>query len=78
MSTSTQLVAVEEMPTHEAVKLKGGPQWRLTGSQYNRQESRKDELLKGLFEEPFGTVNYNLLSHNHMSMGLLAFVTKAK
>ena len=75
---ATQLVAVEEMPTHEAVKLRGGPQSRLTGSEYNRQESRKDSILKGLFEEPFGTVNYSLLSHNHMSMGLLAFVTKAK
>ena len=75
---ASQLVAVEEMPTHEAVKLKGGPQSRQTGSQYNRQESRKDEILKGLFEEPFGTVNYNLLSHNHMSLGLIAFVTEAK
>ena len=73
-----KLIAVEEMPTHEALKQKSGQTPRQTGSQYNKQESSKDEILKGLFDDPFGNVQYNLLSHNHMSLVLLAFVTKAK
>ena len=73
-----KLISVEEMQTHEALKLQGGQKPRQTGSQYNKQESSKDEILKGLFDEPFCNVQYNLLSHNHMSLVLLAFVTKAK
>ena len=78
---SDKLVAVEEMPTHEARSLdrsRGEVQTGSTGSQYNRETSSKDELLQTCFHEPYGNVQYNLLSHNHMALVILAFITKAK
>ena len=69
-----KLVVVEEMPLHEAQ----ARQICETGSQYNRECSSKDELLQPCFQEPRGNVQYNLLSHNHMSLVVLAFIAKAK
>ena len=71
---SDKLVAVEEMPLHEA-HARGIDK---TGSQYNREASSKDELLQACFQEPHGNVQYNLLSHNHMALVILAFIGKAK
>ena len=71
-----QLVAVEEMPLHEA---RGrGLDTTKTGSAYNRESSEKDELLQVCFQEPRGNVMYSLLSHNHMALVILAFVGKAR
>ena len=74
---SDNIVAVEEMPTHEVIEdpSRGEVQ---TGSQYNRAASSKDELLQTCFREPYGNVQYNLLSHNHMLLVCLSFLTKAK
>ena len=71
---SDKLVAVEEMPSHEARKCSETQ----TGSEYNRRCSLKDELLQTCFREPYGNVHYNLLSHNHMMIVILGFITKAK
>ena len=71
---SDKLVAVEEMPSHEARKCSETQ----TGSEYNRRCSSKDELLQTCFREPYGNVHYNLLSHNHMIIVILGFITKAK
>ena len=71
---SDKLVAVEAMPLHEA-HARGIAK---TGSQYNRESSSKDELLQACFQEPHGNVQYNLLSHNHMALVILAFIGKAK
>ena len=68
-----KLCVVEEMPLHEAQ----ARQICTTGSQYNRACSSKDELLQPCFQEPSGNVQYNLLSHNHMSLVILAFIAKA-
>ena len=78
-----RLVAVQEMPAHEALNLLlnlpgGFPGKFKTGSQYNREASSKDKLLQTCFREPHGNVQYNLLSHNHMMLVVLAFKTKAK
>ena len=69
-----KLVAVEEMPAHEA---RNYPD-RQTGSQYNKELSSKDDLLKTCFIEPYDNVQYNLLAHNHMALVIKAFITKAK
>ena len=70
---SDKLVAVEEMPMQEAHDRGHG-----TGSQYNREASSRDDLLQACFKEPYGNVQYNLLSHNHMTLVLRAFLGKAK
>ena len=69
-----KLVAVEEMPAHEA---RNYPD-RQTGSQYNKELSSKDDQLKTCFIEPYDNVQYNLLAHNHMALVIKAFITKAK
>ena len=71
------LCAVEEMPPDEAMKLPDAHAHK-TGAQYNREASSKDDLLKTCFSEPRGNVQYNLLSHNHMALVILAFITNAK
>ena len=73
---SDKLVAVEEMPTHEARSRGFNTTEDKTGSQYNREASSKDELLQTCFREPHGNVQYNLLLHNHMALVILAFMTK--
>ena len=75
---SDKLFAVEEMPTHEARSRGLNTTEDKTGSQYNREASSKDELLQTCCREPHGNVQYNLLSHNHMALVMLAFITKAK
>ena len=70
-----KLVAVEEMPLEEA-RNQGADY--VSGQNYNRVQSSKDELLQTCFREPYGNVQYNLLSHNHMALVCLAFMTRAK
>ena len=72
-----QLLAVEEMPLHEA-RGRGIDTTTTTGSAYNREASEKDELLQVCFQEPRGNVMYALLSHNHMALVILSFIGKAK
>ena len=71
---SDKLVAVEEMPLHEAQTRNIDE----TGSQYNREASSRDKLLQECFKEPRGNVQFNLLSHNHMALVILAFISKSK
>ena len=75
---SDKLVAVEEMPPHEAASRNLITATYKTGTQYNRDASSKDDLLKTCFSEPRGNVQYNLLSHNHMTLVILAFIANAK
>ena len=71
-----RLVAVQEMPAHEALQRMYCCKFK-TGSQYNREASSKDKLLQTCFREPHGNVQHNLLSHCHMALVILAFMTKA-
>ena len=71
---SDKLVAVEEMP----FQARSTRQGYKTGLQYNRAASSRDELLQECFKEPRGNVQFNLLSHNHMALVLLAFISKSK
>ena len=71
---SDKLVAVEEMP----FQTRSTRQVDQTGSQYNREASSRDEFLQECFKEPRGNVQFNLLSHNHMALVILAFISKSK
>ena len=69
------LVAVEEKPYSE---IRNGSQDYVPTSEYNRAASLQDEFLRTCFEEPHGSVQYKLLSHNHMMLVLRAFLTNAE
>ena len=50
----------------------------MSSSEYNRAASLQHEFRRTCFEEPYGNVQYKLLSHNHMQLVLRAFLTKAE
>ena len=66
--------AVEEKPLAEILK-EGGASFQ-TSLAYNIQECAKDELLRGLYDEPFHTVHHSLVSHNHLMTICRAFLCK--
>lgn len=67
-----QSVAVEVAPMTEILRSGVWP------GNYNAENCAKDELLYTCFQEPYGDVRHNMLSHNHMMLVLRAFLTKAK
>ena len=67
-----QCIAVEEMPVHEILKRTNYK----THMEYNMQQCAKDELLQGLYDEPFNKAPHALLAHNHLMMICRAFLTK--
>ena len=66
--------AVEEKPLAEILK-EGGASFK-SSLDYNIQECGKDELLRGLYDEPLHTVQHSLLSHNHLMTICRAFLCK--
>ena len=75
---SNMLVAVEEMPMAEIMKLDRSRGDFQTGSEYNKAASLKDDLLQTCFQEPYSNVQYKLLGNNHMMLTIRAFMTKAE
>ena len=57
------LVAVQEKPHSE---IRNSSDY-VSASECNRTASLHDEFLRTCFEEPYGSVQYGLLSHNHMA-----------
>ena len=66
--------AVEEKPLAEI--LKDGSASFQSSLDYNIQECAKDELLRGLYDEPLNVVHHSLLSHNHLMTICRAFLRK--
>ena len=66
--------AVEEMPYENRVQ-RG--QDYVSGTKYNATESRKDDLLRTCFQEPYDDVHYRLLAHNTIMLVCRAWLTKA-
>jgi len=69
------VVVVEETPPDQLRSR--GPDY-VSGSTYNGECSRKDELLITCFQEPYADVRFMALAHNHMILILRAFITGAK
>jgi hypothetical protein len=69
------VVAVEETP---AAHIRSRGEKYVSGSTYNVEKCRKDELLNSCFSTPYDGVQHMLLSHNHIALVMRAFVTKAK
>ena len=70
------LVAVEEPPLDEIIKLRSAGTYR-TGLEYNEDRCSRDEFLQGCFKSADPVLG-NLLSHNHILLVLRAFVAGAK
>ena len=69
------VVAVEETP---AAHIRSRGDDYVSGSSYNVEKCRKDELLNTCFNIPYDGVQHMLLSHNHIVLVMRAFSTKAK
>ena len=69
------VVAVEETP---AAHIRSRGDDYVSGSSYNVEKCRKDELLNTCFNNPYDGVQHMLLSHNHIVLVMRAFSTKAK
>jgi hypothetical protein len=70
------VVAVEETP---AAHIRSRGEEYVSGSTYNVEKCMKDELLNTCFNEPVGSsVQHMLLSHNHITLVMRAFLTKAQ
>ena len=72
---NSNVVVVEETPAEHVA---GRGRDYISGSTYNRTQSKRDELLMTCFDEPYDDVRQTLLCHNHMMLVLRAFLTKAQ
>ena len=69
------VVAVEETPA-ESIRSRGTDY--VSGSTYNVEACKRDELLITCFRVPYDDVRHMLLGHNHMMLILRAFLTNAE
>ena len=68
-------VSVEEIPADYVAKHL--PDFT-SSRQFNMEAASADEYLSTCFEAPFDSVNFTLLSHNHIMLVLRAWMTGAK
>jgi hypothetical protein len=69
-------IAMEQCPLREAIRSRGEDV--VNATEYNVDDSNKDELLISCFRVPYDDVRFMLLSHNHMMLIMRAFTTQAK
>ena len=69
------VIAVEEIPME--VARSRGEKFE-SGAQYNIRQCRKDTELMHCFDVPYNDVRSLMLSHNHITLVLRAFMTKAQ